>query len=182
MLEIELKARVADKKAVEERLAKFMTLTAEVNKHDEYWSVPLATSIFPSSGFRVRVRKEPGKSTVTFKEKAYAGSLEVNQEVEFGILDSKAFEKFLEKMSAKPLYRKRKKGSLWTGEGGIVAELVEVEGLGLFLEVELLREEKVKLDIEKEKAALYDVIKKCGIAFEAVEPRPYSQLLGIPRY
>jgi predicted adenylyl cyclase CyaB len=182
MLEIELKATVYDHEAVETLLCSFMSYSGEIDKRDEYWSLPVVSSFIPSVGFRLRLRTEPGKTTVTFKEKTYTDNIEVNKEVEFGILDAEAFRKFLEKMSARLLYKKKKTGSSWKGEDGIVAELVLVDGLGEYLEVEVLCEEDGAVDVEKIKKNLTEVIERCGLTTSEIEAKPYSQLLGMPRY
>ncbi len=182
MLEIELKARVRDHEAVEALLSSFMTLIGDIDKRDEYWSLPLANSFYPPLGFRLRLRSEPGKETVTFKEKTYSDSIEVNKEVEFGITDAEAFRKFLEKISAMLLYKKQKRGRSWKGENGILAELVVVEGLGEYLEVEILGQEGLDFDVAAIKKNLIDVIERCGLSTRDIEARPYSQLLGMPRY
>ena len=182
MLEIELKARVDAPQALEARLDSLYARSGNVDKRDEYWTVPVAGSPMPFPGFRLRIRSEPGSTTVTFKEKAYDGQVEVNREVEFGILDPEAFGLFLKKMSARPLYRKRKTGSLWKGPEGIMVELVRVEGLGDFLEAERLVDEAEPYDLDEIKTSLKALIEGLGVDESAVEPRPYSQLLGVAGY
>ncbi|HWR10509.1 MAG TPA: class IV adenylate cyclase [Rectinemataceae bacterium] len=182
MLEIELKAKVIDHSAVEKRLSAFMEFAGEIDKQDEYYALPVVTSFIPSIGFRLRLRSEPGRETVTFKEKTYTENIEINKEVEFGILDAEAFRKFLDKMSAKLLYKKRKTGTSWKGDKGIVAELVRVDGLGEFLEVETLNEEGSEIDVEGIKKNLFEVVQRCGLPLSSIEAKPYSQLLGMPRY
>lgn len=182
MQEIELKARVADPRAVEGKLALFMDFKGTIDKHDEYWTVPVMSSVILTTGFRFRIRKEPGKATVTFKEKTYTSTIEINNEVEFGVLEPAAFQSFIEKMSAKLLYTKHKAGTQWKSEAGLLAELVRVEGLGDFLEVEAMFEDGNDIVIENVKNQLIDVIKRCGLTMADIEPRPYSQLLGMPRY
>ena len=182
MLEIELKAKVDDSSIVKKLLATFMTYQGPIEKNDEYWSLPIVTSFIPTIGFHLRLRLEPEQATVTFKEKTYTDNIEVNKEVEFGILDADAFRKFLDKMSAKLLYRKRKSGTSWKGEDGVHAELVQVDGLGEYLEVEILSEEDAAIDVEGIKIKLLSIIERCGLSASTIEPRPYSQLLGMPRY
>jgi len=182
MLEIELKAKLGDARAVEARLSQFMEYEGKIEKNDEYWSIPILSSFIPSVGFRLRLRIESGKTTVTFKEKTYTHNIEVNKETEFGVLDADAFRVFLEKMSAKLLYKKRKVGTSWKGEGGIVAELVSVDGLGDYLEVETLREEGGDVDVEAIKKELMEIVHRCGLTQTDIEARPYSLLLGIPSY
>jgi predicted adenylyl cyclase CyaB len=106
----------------------------------------------------------------------------VNKEVEFGILDARAFRQFLNKMSAKLLYTKRKSGSSWRGGNDILAELVVVEGLGEYLEVEKLFEDGLDVNTGAVKKTLIEIIERCGLSKRDIEARPYSQLLGMPRY
>lgn len=182
MLEIELKAKVENGATVRRLLESFMTYAGQIDKSDEYWSLPVTANFISMVGFRLRLRIEPGQATVTFKEKTYTDNIEVNKEVEFGILDADAFRTFLGKMSAKLLYRKKKSGTSWKGDDGIIAELVDVDGLGEYLEVETMREEDAVIDVEAIKRDLIEVIQRCGLPISSVEPRPYSQLLGMPRY
>jgi predicted adenylyl cyclase CyaB len=108
--------------------------------------------------------------------------MEINREVEFGVQDSESFRRFLDKMSARLQYRKRKTGNLWKDSEGIIAELVHVEGLGDYLEVETLYEEHQDVDIDRLRMKLMSIVESCGFNSEDLEPRPYSQLLGMSRY
>ncbi len=178
MREIELKAKVIDPEAVAARLAEFMSLDGEFEKQDEYWAIELPTLTSGTRLFRLRLRKDSGRNLVTFKEKTYRADMEVNEEIEFGVDDEKSFRAILERMGAKLLYEKRKKGSRWRGEGGLQAELVHVDGLGDFLEVELLFEECTAPCVEETRNKLLRVVELCGLSGEDLESRPYSQLLG----
>lgn len=182
MIEIELKARVGDPTIVEARLNSFLSFVGTVEKHDEYWSIPVLSSMVLTTGFRFRIRHEAEKTLITFKEKTYTNTIEVNREVEFGVQNEAAFRKFIEKMSARYIYSKQKKGKKWKGEGNLLAELVAVEGLGNFLEVEMLFEDGSKVKSESVKKNLIEIIERCGLSASDIEPRPYSQLLGMPKY
>ena len=182
MIEIELKARVGDPTIVEARLNSFLSFVGTVEKHDEYWSIPVLSSMVLTTGFRFRIRHEAEKTLITFKEKTYTTSIEVNREVEFGVQNEAAFRKFIEKMSAKHLYSKQKKGKQWRGEGNLLAELVAVEGIGYFLEVEMLFDDHIKVKPDLVKKSLIEIIERCGLSVSDIEPRPYSQLLGMPKY
>lgn len=181
MLEIELKAKVRDHVDTEARLSSFMTYGGPIEKQDEYWAIALST---PSAGsaFRFRLRSEPGRDTVTFKEKTYTHTVEINKETEFGVVDAASFRAFLAKMSARLLYRKSKRGVFWRGSDGIIAELVTIEGLGEYLEVEILCEDNGSADVGAIRRRLIAVIERCGLVASDIEPRPYSQLLGVPSY
>ena len=179
MIEIELKARVENPESVRARLSRFMRFLGSIEKDDEYWSVPVVVASVPTTGFRFRVRREQAQTTVTFKEKNYTNDIEVNNEIEFGVENLEGFRHFIAKMSAQLLYVKKKKGTAWMSEDGIRAELVNVEGAGDFLEVELLFDEMSKPSVAETKARLMLIVEKCGLSEKDLEPRPYSQLMGI---
>ncbi len=71
-VEIELKARIQNKEEIESRLAKFMRLTGNIDKRDEYWEVS-GKDPLSSGTFRFRVRREAGHTTITFKDKTFDG-------------------------------------------------------------------------------------------------------------
>jgi predicted adenylyl cyclase CyaB len=176
-IEIELKARIQSKELVESKLESFMRRISDIDKSDEYWEIP-STDPSRNMSFRFRVRDESQKTTITFKEKTFDGNLEINREFEFAIAGKAAFAAFLERLHARFVYRKHKKGTRWEGENGLVAEVVEVSSLGLFLEVECVCENHDVIAQEEAKLRLYEVIDRCGIPRKSLEARPYSQLLG----
>jgi len=104
--------------------------------------------------------------------------VEVNHEFEFRIEGEPAFKAFIEKMHAHLIYQKQKKGSRWEDGTGLIAEVVEVSSLGLFLEVEYISNSLATCEQQEAKSRLYKVIDLCDIPRSALEPRPYSQLLG----
>ncbi|MFZ2781368.1 MAG: class IV adenylate cyclase [Rectinemataceae bacterium] len=180
MVEIELKARVNDPAAVEARLAGFLKFCGKVDKADEYWGVPACTEPGAQPGFRFRIRTEGDLVRVTFKEKTLRGSIEVNRETEFDVVGHDQFRDFVRKTGAKPLYRKHKHGSCWRS-GELLAELVEVDGLGIFLEIETMREKESASTLEEARTLLYDALGRCGLDTDSLEPRYYSELLGVPK-
>ncbi len=176
-IEIELKARISDKKRIEEKLASFMHCVGEIHKSDEYWEIPGALCS-DTTTFRLRLRSEPGRLSATFKEKSFDGSLEINREYEFTIDGEASFRVLVERLGGKLVYRKQKYGTRWENSEGLVAEVVEVSTLGPFLEVECVCDDRDVIAQEDAKLRLYDVIDQCGISRKSLEARPYSQLLG----
>lgn len=176
LVEVELKARLPGPEAVSAvaaALGAFMEPAGTVDKSDEYWEFP--------SAFRFRIRAEGAEPKITFKEKAMRGMVEVNRETEFGLAGPEAigaFRAFAQKSGALFLYRKSKKGSAWRRDG-ILAELVDVEPLGTFLELETIRDSEAESVIEEAIATLHAALARCGLGEEDLEPRPYSELLGV---
>lgn len=178
MREIELKAKVDDSVSVEALLSSFLEFDGRFEKNDEYWSVTIADSPSRQRQFRLRLRIENGRGVVTSKEKSYGDIMEVNEEIEFGVDDPDSFRAVLKKMGAKLLYTKRKKGGRWRGEGNLQAELVTVEGLGVFLEVEVLQDDSEKPALKEIEERLIGVLRRCGLGRKDIVSKPYSQLLG----
>ena len=179
--EIELKAHVQDSKALKALLFKTAEYSSSFEKEDTYWVSGLALPI-P----RMRVRKERrslhGGSVVqatlaTYKIKEVRGDIEVNEELEFEVNPGQEFEQFLESLGFKPGVCKRKQGWAFSYKG-IIVELVDVEGLGWFIELEVIlaagsREEAVEENRRKLLAFLDDL----GISRDAIESRYYTEML-----
>ena len=221
--EIELKAHVNDIEALRTLLLQKAEYLGAFEKEDTYW-VPKEPDMQEStqdetgsvktrrsSGLRVRKEKrtlpdgtEKSVILVTKKAKEMQDNIEVNKEDEFEISTSEEqdFKKQLIKEGLKPASGKRKQG--WAfNHNKITAELVEVEGLGWFIELEILFKSgiefmsymgaerhdggpisidnidkaRTKIIAETEKK-LKDFLSSLGIAEDAIEPRYYSKMLA----
>ena len=191
MIEVELKAHVADRAAVEMALASFAVFDGPVDKLDAYWHGPDWRLARGKKGFRVRA--EGGRSVVTFKNKRSEGGIEVNREREFEISDAEAFAEFAQRLGCEPFYRKRKRGARYRVDPEADAdlrpacdgmdrreatiELVEVEGLGDFIEIEVLLPDDDASAVTRARDEIRSLLERAGIPAEAVEPRYYSELL-----
>jgi len=80
MMEIELKARVRDKAAVQKRVESFARFLRDFDKSDEYWHGPDWRFARGTKGFRLR--KDGEKALVTFKQKRNDGGIEINREAQ----------------------------------------------------------------------------------------------------
>ena len=188
--EIEVKAHVHDSKALKALLHEKAEYSGAFEKDDTYWvfAPELRTPAVPSS--RVRLRREKrslpdgsGESVtlVTYKTKEVRDGIEINDELEFEVTPGPEFERFLKTMGFKPGFYKQKRG--WGfSRGEISAELVEVEKLGWFIELEILvdameageREKTVAEGREK----LLGFLAALGIGREAIESRYYTEMLA----
>lgn len=187
-MEIELKAHVRDYEALRLILIEKSEYRMIFEKEDQYWFLE-KTPDFPP--FSLRMRRETRglpdgtKETLTFatyKIKQVKDGIEINDEREFEIRSSSGpgeaeFEELLRRLRLKPGINKRKKGWSFLWED-ITAELTEVEGLGWFIELELLadnnREDTVALGREK----LLNFLDKIGVERTAIESRFYSEMLS----
>jgi predicted adenylyl cyclase CyaB len=187
MIEVELKAHIRDRTAVESRVASFAEPEGDVDKLDAYWHGPDWRMQRGKKGFRLRT--ERGRSLVTFKTKRNEGGIEINHEREFEISDPAVFVELAERLGCEPFYTKRKRGSRYRIEpcgpsgsglscpGGATIEIVEIEGLGDFIEIEVLLEEEEPASIALAQGEIRGILARAGVPESDIEPRFYSELL-----
>lgn len=179
MIEVELKAHVADPAKVEAALRSFTTFVRAFDKKDAYWHGPEWRAHRGTRGFRVRT--DDGEATATFKDKRTEGGIEINREREFVVSDPGAFAEFVERLGCEPFYAKRKRGLRFeTGQGksrAIALELAELDGLGWFLEIEELVPEGDPAAIALAQGEIRSLLARAGVDESEIEPRFYSELL-----
>jgi adenylate cyclase, class 2 len=181
VIEVELKAHVQDRAAVLAAVSSFAQAEGEVDKSDEYWHGPDWRLHRGAKGFRVRT--EGDASIVTFKTKRSEGGIEINREREFSISDAEAFAEFADRLGCEPFYQKRKRGQRFR-VGGSAAdpdtatiELLEVVGLGDFIEIEILLPSEDPAALALAQGEIRSLLARSGVGEEHIEPRFYSELL-----
>ncbi len=143
---------------------------------------PGAAAALPRRDFRLR--REAGSSVVTFKDKRVEDGIEVNAEVEFGVDDPESFESLALRLGCSRWYEKRKRGRRYevpspaAAGGAATIELVEVEGLGGFVEIEILVEEGDPGAAADARSELRRLLAAAGVPEADIEGRFYSELLG----
>ena len=205
--EIELKAHIEDKEAVKRLLFDKAVFLWAFEKEDTYWfQEPPSCPGFPRSGIRLRREKctlpdgsEKISCLATYKNKEKRDGIEINDEKEFEIVskpdqNGPEFEEFLLCLGLKPGISKKKRGWAFSREGinnpaveqqgikpspRITAELCEVEGLGWFVELEILTDnaDNGKDAYAESRKRLLDFLYSLGIKKEAIESRFYTELL-----
>ncbi len=189
MIEVELKAHLADRAAVEARVASFAVLEGGVDKLDSYWHGPDWRLNRGTRGFRARA--EEGGTVVTFKNKRSEGGIEINLESEFSVSDPEAFAEFALRIGCEPFYAKRKRGTRYrvepceapaggpapSCEGAATIEIIEVEGLGDFIEIEILLKEEDPAAIALAQGEIRGLLSRSGVSESDIEPKYYSALL-----
>jgi len=191
-IEIELKAHVKDSEALRLLLLGKARYLCSFEKEDTYY-FPTVNSDIPKSGVRLRSENktfpdgtEKKAVVVTYKTKEVRDGIEINEEKEFEVYSHQystvtVFDEFLKILGLRPGYSKRKKGWAFSKEG-INAELLELEKLGWFLEMEIVVEdvddqEKRGITIRKAKRMLMGFLSELGIEKDAIESRYYSEML-----
>jgi adenylate cyclase class 2 len=186
-MEVELKAHVSDPQAVIaalERLDRISPATSEY-KEDLYFSE--GTGKEPL--FRLRIEQTgpdfdsmSGSVILTYKDKSIEDGIEVNSEKEVILPVEQAAnaETFFLALGYVPYIRKTKRGYSFHLElegfsPRLHIELVSVEGLGWFLEMEFLTDRTE--DVPVARGHLREVLSWVGIEESAIEPRYYMHML-----
>jgi len=194
-IEIELKARVMDSEALRLLLFEKAQYLYSFEKEDTYY-FPTDNSDIPKSGVRLRAESrnfsggaEKKTAYVTYKTKEVRDGIEINDENEFEIRSTRnnagmVFDGFLKMMGLRPGYSKRKKGWAFSKDE-INAELLQVEKLGWFLELEIVVDDIEAPDnkdaiVEEKRKRLMDFLSNLGIEKDAIESRYYSEMLKEP--
>jgi predicted adenylyl cyclase CyaB len=185
--EIELKAHVYDSERLKKILFSSGIFEKTYKKEDSYWISPREKLL---NGLRIRKDREiedgilkNERLIVTYKEKKLENGMEINDEQEFSIDNAEVFEELLLRLGFTPGIKKRKEGWAFrfpassAREIPVTAELSEVEGLGWFIELEIVEDSKNREIIEADRKRLFSLLKSLGIGEEQIEERYYGDML-----
>ncbi len=172
--EIEVKAWVSDPAALEEQLEGRGTFVRHFEKNDVYFE---GQATYGDQPITVRIREDGEESLCTFKERQTVDGVEHNREWEFSIGDPLALETLLLRLGLPEFVRKRKTGVAYRLDD-LLVELSEVEGLGHFVEVEILVESSAGEEMQsRSKQRVREALTSLGIPDSAIESKPYTKLL-----
>ena len=196
MYEIELKARVKDRKAVISSINSFGIFASAVQKDDSYWKSsrdgnkisvrirsesPFSTEEIPFSILKNAPRRE--KSVLlTYKRKESrldenGTVLEVNDEKECRISDSAALEALFADLGFSLYLKKHKSVLAWKFQDALL-ELCTVPPLGDFLEIEIMSPVNDGADVENLREKLKNLLRRAGLSENDIENRYYSEMLA----
>jgi len=164
-MEIEVKFRVdfeETKRKLESLGASFV---GEELQEDVYFSLPLPKLL------RVRKIGNLGKAYLTYKEIKDPGRNEEFDELEVEVSDFDTTVEILRRLGFKEDVTVRKRRLVYR-LSGVTFELNDVEGLGGFLDIEVISD-----DIEDAKKKIWEVAEALGLNEEDVEPRLYRELV-----
>jgi adenylate cyclase class 2 len=202
-VEIELKTRIDEPEDLKNRLNSLGNYDCAYEKADIYWSFAEKKAGIPpeldkknegpaSPGLFLpilRVRREinTGKdgristaSRVTYKFREMREEIEINDEREFEVSDAACLEDMLRRLGLRPDIIKNKRGWAWyCGEKDkpLRAELSDVQGLGWYLELEILAPSKTDQILAEGREQLFSVLEGLGIPRSRIEVRPYTEML-----
>jgi len=187
MYEVELKFRLADSSTLHDHLGRAgFVLVSEATNEDTYYNHPCRD--FKESGEALRVRRENGVPSVTYKgtKSASTGSavhVKAREELEWrldpGDEDGRRMETLLERLGFQRVATVSKKRQTYRSEitsQPMLVTIDDVDGLGWFAEIEtVLQEEDPSADqIEQARDRVRRLAGQLGL--DQDEPRSYLRM------
>ena len=119
----------------------------------------------------IRIRKQQDKIVTTLKK--YKDGIADRVEVECEILDGEMFHKYLELLDLVPVVTVKKKRRKGNYEDASI-NVDQVEGLGLFVEVEVISDDYMAKDDMKK---LNRIVNELGLSKNNIVSMPYDEML-----
>ncbi|USS40688.1 class IV adenylate cyclase [Thermococcus aggregans] len=163
-MEIEVKFKVLFDEIKEKIEGLGAELVREEIQEDLYFAVPLPNLL------RIRRIANTGEVILGYKEIKDERNEEFD-EIEVKVEDFEKTREILKRLGFKEDIWVKKHRYVYR-LGNVTFELSRVEGLGDFLDIEVISE-----DVEKAKREIWEVAKKLGLKEEDVEPRLYQELI-----
>jgi len=163
MLEIEIKVRVPDINAVREQVISCGgVLTETLTEHDSYYNAPHRD--FGETDEALRLRETGIKTTVTYKgpKETILGS-KIREELNLDITDPKIFDSIITHLGFVMVAVVQKRREYYRYQDFTIS-LDQVEGLGDFVEIELISEN----DAEKAATRVDQTALKMGVTGERI--------------
>lgn len=172
MIEVEEKIKIGgprEFRSLARALGKFV---GRERKVDDYYTLE-PKGKYPRKSLRVRKRENVYE--VNFKQKlSYLKGVYAKREQEFSVSDLKNFLALIKDFGFRKWLRKEKVSEVYEINKNFHIEINYVKGLGWFLEIEYLCEEK---DIKKARAEILGVVKKLGVDKRKIIKEGYTKML-----
>lgn len=154
MFEVELKFPVPSHDVIDQKLKAFNVISRSTSQHcDEYFNHCLLD--FASKDIALRIRSRAGENILTFKGPNLNARVKVRQEIEL-ILDATDRDKFRQMLFGMGFHSvaavNKKRESIGINVNGQPIEVCfdNVEGVGTFVELEIVVENKTQIDAAKQ--------------------------------
>jgi len=173
--EIELKAKISSREEIAKRVitmgGRFLR---EVTQEDLYFRHPCRD--LRDRDEALRLRKEEGRCILTFKGRRLGSGVKMREEVEVVVDDGGAAATILKRLGFEEAFMISKNRRIHALEGAEIS-LDSVDGLGEFVEIELILKDGVAIEGMKEK--LHDLAERLQIPKERLTTESYLELLAL---
>ena len=172
MIEVETKVKVFDLEKCKNKIVEISKYKGRQIKIDDYYTLENLKN-YPKKS--LRIRNHDGKWEINFKKRIdYKNGIYAKKETEFNVKNSEDFLKLIEDFGFKKWLRKEKITYLYEIKNNFHIELNEVKGLGWFMEIEYLTDEK---GINKARNEISNLMNKLGIERKLIVKEGYTKLL-----
>lgn len=172
MIEVEGKISVSNINKIENMVKRIADYKGTEKKVDDYYTLEQLNH-YPHKSLRIRKRK--GFYEVNFKKSlSFKNGVHAKKEVEFKINDYDGFLNLIQDFGFKKDLRKEKMTKLYEIKPNFHIELNHVRGLGWFLEIEYLSDEK---GIEKARNEVLRIVKILGYKEKDLIKSGYTKML-----
>jgi adenylate cyclase class 2 len=172
--EIELKAKISSREEIAERIitmgGRFLR---EVSQDDLYFRHPCCDLRERDEALRVRL--EEGRCILTFKGRRIGSGVKMREEVEVVVDDGAAATTILKRLGFEEAFVIRKNRRIYALEGAEIS-LDSVDGLGEFVEIELILKDGAAVDGVRER--LHGLAERLQIPKERLTTESYLELLA----
>lgn len=191
MYEIELKAHISDRRSLIRDVSSFARYKGTVRREDTYYKFVKPDGKSISARIRIETPASTGEIALpnpfqsaillTYKRKELktdvsGASIEVNDEKECSLSDRTALEALLTDTGFKFSHSKVKTVIDFKYLDATI-EIVTIEKLGDFVEIEIISEKNDEETIKKHQKTLRDILRKCNVSEDQIEERYYSDML-----
>lgn len=179
--EIELKARVDGREAIAERIVALGGMfVREASQEDVYFKHPCYD--FRERDEALRLRREGTACTLTFKGSRFGSGAKMREEVEVRVDDCEAAATILKRAGFEKAFVLKKNRLVYSLEGAEIS-LDSVDGLGEFVEIELILTDEVTEEVRKRaseglKERLHGLAEKLQVPKDRLTTESYLELLA----
>jgi len=172
MIEVEAKIRISSPEEFRKRARALGKYVGKVKKVDDYYTLD-SKGRYPKKS--LRVRKVGRQSVVNFKSRvSYKNGVHAKREVEFRVSDIKGFLALIDDFGYRKWLMKEKVTELYRIGKDFHIEINLVRGLGWFVEVEYLTEER---GVKRARAEVFKIVKKLGASEKDIVKDGYTKML-----
>ena len=171
MIEVEVKAKIADFKDMEKRLLKLGAVRDKVEfQEDIYFKSPIVD--FKKTDEALRIRTTNNNTFITYKGPKLNMKAKTRKEVEMIVEDADKAKDILEEIGFKPSLTVRKKRKYYTYKEFEVS-LDDVEGLNPYMEIEICLDNDNYIESQNK---IFELFEKLGVE-DGFETKSYLELL-----
>ncbi|CAB3287961.1 Adenylate cyclase [Methanocaldococcus lauensis] len=176
MIEVEIKVKIDNKDEIIEKLKKFgFKFIKKKFQEDIYFNG--IDRDFRKTDEALRIRDDDGTFFITYKGPKLDNISKTREEIEVKIEDKEKMRLILKKLGFKEVLPIRKIREIYK-KGDIIASIDNVEGLGLFLELEKSISDSEITKKDEILNELLDLLKSLNISKDKIIRKSYLELRG----